>query len=98
MQARADRTYQTRDFYFAATLCALGMELIDLDRADPRHAGFVFRDDRRRREWTRQYFAGELRLDPVLLFNSSRGLKRAVYETGQPLPIRVMPREAMAAS
>lgn len=98
MQVRADRTYQTRDFYFAATLCALGMELIDLDRGEPGRAAFVFRDDRRRREWTRRYFAGELRLDPVLLFNSSRGLKRAVYETGQPLPIRIVPRETMVAS
>jgi hypothetical protein len=89
MHLHETRTYQTRDFYFAATLCALGMELIDLDRTEPQRASFIFRDDHRRREWTRQYFAGQLRLDPVVLFNSSRGLKRAVYEAeGQPLPIR----------
>ena len=89
MHLHEARTYETRDFYFAATLCALGMELVELDRTQPQRATFVFRDDHRRREWTRQYFAGELRLDPVLLFNSSRGLKRAVYDAdGQPLPIR----------
>jgi hypothetical protein len=74
------------------------MELIGLDRDDPQRAAFVFLDDRRRREWTRQYFAGELRLDPVVLFNSSRGLKRAVYQADQPLPIQAGPRPAMAAS
>ena len=89
MHLHEARTYQTRDFYFAATLCALGVELIELDRAEPQRAAFVFRDDHRRREWTRQYFAGELRLDPVVLFNSSRSLRRAVHEAdGQPLPIR----------
>ena len=88
MHLHEARTYQTRDFYFAATLCALGMELIELERAEPQRAAFVFRDDHRRREWTRQYFAVELRLDPVVLFNSSRSLKRAVYDgDGQPLPI-----------
>jgi hypothetical protein len=89
MHLHEARTYRTRDFYFAATLCALGMELIELDRSEPQRAAFIFRDDHRRREWTRQYFAGQLRLDPVVLFNSSRALKRAVYEAdGQPLPIR----------
>jgi hypothetical protein len=35
-----------------------------------------------RREWTRSYFAGRLRLDPLVLFHSSRTLKRAVYQDG----------------
>ena len=99
MHLHEARTYETRDFYFAVTLTALGMELIELDRTQPQRATFVFRDDHRRREWTRQYFAGELRLDPVLLFNSSRGLKRAVYDAeGQPLPIRRQIRAPLEAA
>jgi hypothetical protein len=78
-------SYSTTDFYFAATLLTLGMELVEVDRADLRRVRFTFSDDARRREWTRSYLAGRLRLDPVVLFHSSRTLKRAVYQDGGPL-------------
>ena len=65
--------YRTRDLDFAATLCALGMELIELDRSVPQRADFIFRDDHRRREWTRRAFAGQLRLDPVVLSTPRAG-------------------------
>ncbi len=84
--------YQTVDFYFAATLLSLGMELLEVDRSDPWRARFTFRDDERRREWTRDYFAGRLRLDPVVLFHSSRALKRAVYQDGGALADRAVAR------
>jgi Domain of unknown function (DUF5659) len=74
--------YSTTDFYFAATLLTLGMELVEVDRSDPWRARFTFRDDPQRREWTRSYLAGQLRLDPVVLFHSSRTLKRSVYHDG----------------
>jgi Domain of unknown function (DUF5659) len=74
--------YGTVDFYFAATLLSLGMELVEVDRSDPWRARFTFHDDPRRREWTQDYFAGRLRLDPLVLFHSSRALKRAVYRDG----------------
>lgn len=74
--------YSTADFYFAATLLSLGMELVEVDRSEPWRARFTFTDDPQRREWTRSYFAGRLRLDPLVLFHSSRTLKRAVYQDG----------------
>jgi hypothetical protein len=82
-QAPERRTrYSTADFYFAATLLSLGMELVEVDRSEPWRARFTFQDDPQRREWTRSYFAGRLRLDPLVLFHSSRTLKRAVYQDG----------------
>jgi len=82
-QAADSRTrYSTADFYFAATLLSLGMELVEVDRSEPWRARFTFADDPQRREWTRSYFAGRLRLDPLVLFHSSRTLKRAVYHDG----------------
>ena len=82
-QAAEPRTrYSTADFYFAATLLSLGMELVEVDRSEPWRARFWFADDPQRRTWTRSYFAGRLRLDPLVLFHSSRTLKRAVYQDG----------------
>ena len=40
-----DGEFATSDIYFAATLIALGMELVGLDRANPQRVRFVFADD-----------------------------------------------------
>lgn len=84
--------YSTVDFYFAATLLSLGMELVEVDGSDRWRARFTFLDDPRRREWTQDYFAGRLRLDPLVLFHSSRALKRAVYGDGGALDDRSVTR------
>lgn len=74
-----DGEFATSDIYFAATLIALGMELVGLDRANPQRVRFVFADDDQRPEWRRLYFSGRLRLDPLILMNSLKALKHALY-------------------
>ena len=76
--------YETNDLHLAATLQCLGLELLEVDRSDPRRVRFVFLDDDQRREWTRQYLAGELRVDPLILLNSFRMLKRQIYADAAP--------------
>lgn len=75
--------FETNDLYLAATLQSLGLEMVGVDRADPRRVRFVFTDDDRRREWTRQYLAGALRVDPLVLLNSLRATKRQIYQEGR---------------
>jgi hypothetical protein len=77
--AVADGEFATTDIYFAATLVALGMELRGLDRTNPQRVRFVFIDDDERPEWRRLYFSGRLRLDPLILMNSLKALKHALY-------------------
>lgn len=74
-----DGEFATSDIYFAATLIALGMELVGLDRSNPQRVRFVFVDDDERPEWRRLYFSGRLRLDPLILMNSLKALKHALY-------------------
>lgn len=74
-----DGEFATSDIYFAATLIALGMALVGLDRSNPQRVRFVFEDDDERPEWRRLYFAGRLRLDPLILMNSLKALKHALY-------------------
>ena len=74
--------FETNDLHLAATLQCLGLELLAVDRGDPRRVKFVFTDDEQRRQWTRQYLAGELRVDPLILLNSFRMLKRQIYADG----------------
>jgi hypothetical protein len=71
--------FATSDIYFAATLIALGMGLTTLDRSNPQRVRFVFEDDEQRPEWRRLYFSGRLRLDPLILMNSLKALKHALY-------------------
>lgn len=97
MPAGPRQLYTTVDFYFAATLLSLGMELVEVDGTDRWRARFTFLDDERRREWTRDYFAGRLRLDPLVLFHSSRALKRAVYADGGALDDRSVSGRAAGA-
>jgi hypothetical protein len=81
--------FETNDLHLAATLQCLGLPLMDVDRSDPRRVRFVFEDDARRREWARQYVAGELRVDPLILLNSLRSLKRQIY-ADPPRPLRMV--------
>ena len=76
--------YETNDLHLAATLQCLGLELLEVNRSDPRRVKFVFEDDALRREWTREYLAGGLRVDPLILLNSFRSLKRQIYADGSP--------------
>lgn len=75
----AETRFGTRDFYLAATLVCLGMELKGLDRTDPKRVVFLFMDHPNRREWARAYFAGDLRVNPLNLAVSIRALKGELY-------------------
>jgi Domain of unknown function (DUF5659) len=91
--------FETNDLYLAATLQSLGLEMVGVERDDPRRVRFVFTDDERRREWTRQYLAGALRVDPLVLLNSLRAMKRQIYqgEHGDRSRIRVIGDDRRAA-
>jgi len=91
--------YETNDLHLAATLQCLGLELLEVNRSDPRRVRFVFEDDALRREWTREYLAGGLRVDPLILLNSFRSLKRQIYADAGPANrvVRVVPHQRVAA-
>ena len=90
--------YETNDLHLAATLQCLGLELLEVNRSDPRRVRFVFEDDALRREWTREYLAGGLRVDPLILLNSFRSLKRQIYADAGPANrvVRVVPHQRAA--
>lgn len=55
-----DRYYRTANFYASAFAFARGLELVSIDRDDPRRNQFVFRDAPEREEWLNAYsFAPE---------------------------------------
>jgi hypothetical protein len=91
--------YETNDLHLAATLQCLGLELLEVNRSDPRRVRFVFEDDALRREWTREYLAGGLRVDPLILLNSFRSLKRQIYADSDAANrvVRVVPHPRAAA-
>lgn len=71
--------YRTSDFYLAATFLTLGMEVVGLDRTNPQRVVFRFRDHEDRRQWTRDYFAGALRVNPAQFAAAIKALKAELY-------------------
>ena len=50
-----DRYFRTSSFYAAAFLFAKGLELVNVDKSEPKRAVFVFRDQPDRELWLNSY-------------------------------------------
>lgn len=74
-----DGEYRTSDFYLSATLLTLGTEVVGLDRTNPARVVFRFRDHDDRRQWVRDYFAGNLRVNPAQFAAAIKALKAELY-------------------
>lgn len=81
------RFFSTSNFYNAVFLHAKGLELVDIDRTNPKRAKFVFRDCPERENLIRQYSFSEknspgVMLDPRDFEASIKVLKARLYQEG----------------
>lgn len=72
-------SFITSDLVLASTLSALNFQVIDLDRSDESRIGFVFEDTEELQEVVNKFWKEELRLEPLMLFNSMKLLKRRLF-------------------
>lgn len=73
------KIFETSDFHQAITLCALGFQLINVNKSDPRRYVFEFIETPEIIERSQEYFQGKLRLDPRIVLLNSKFLKDRMH-------------------
>lgn len=71
--------YVTQDLPLAATLVVLGHHLIDIERTNPRRAGFCFTNSQQLQELVRRFQTGQLAIEPHAYFDAIRHVKSRLY-------------------
>lgn len=76
---KINNLYSTTDLGLAAALC-LFFVLDSLDKSNPQKVVFYFRRVQNLDEILKQYWIGELRVDPIKYFNQIKIIKTRLYE------------------
>lgn len=71
--------YQTQDIQLAASLCALGMGLLDIDRVNPDRCAFVFRGSQDLMLSVDLYWQRRLSIEPQVLLSALKAIKSRLY-------------------
>lgn len=72
--------YRTANFYLSAFLCCKGLDLINIDKANPHRATFVFEDGPEREEWVSLFnFGKEALVDARQYALTLKELKNKLY-------------------
>ena len=82
------KSFNTSNFYLASFLYVKGIELVGIDRTDPRRSQFVFNDTPERENIVQAFnFAGEdaeqVRVDARKMITAIKQLKDKLYQTGE---------------
>lgn len=77
--------FRTSSFYAAAFLFTKGLELVNIERSATRRSEFVFRDDKKREEWMRDFsFAStdspKVAVDVHKFITAIKMLKEKLYQ------------------
>lgn len=70
--------YSTHDLCEASALKSYGFTE-GLDRSNPKRASFYFDNTEELEEHKKLFWAGQLRVDPVVFYQSLRALKARIY-------------------
>lgn len=79
MKNTADTTYITKDFYLAAFLLTNGLEIVNLDRTDPRRVYFVFHDVEARTSLVEDFLFGRAKVEPKQYAGTIKEIKQLLY-------------------
>lgn len=73
-------SYVTKDQYLASTLFALGLKIIKSEWRG-KECFFIFGKAAECAEIVRQYYAGDLKIDPRILFDGFKAIKSMIFNT-----------------
>jgi len=71
--------YHTSDLGLAAALLTYGIELVGIDKADPRRVVFAFVNNDGLSDTVNTYWNGDLRLSVLRYFENTKLLKSRIY-------------------
>ena len=73
-------SYETKDQYLASTLFALGLKVIKSEWRG-RECFFIFSEAEQCQKIIRQYYSGELKADPRIIFDGFKAIKSMIFNT-----------------
>jgi hypothetical protein len=80
MNIKIDKYFSTSDLGLAATISLwYPLELVDRTQ-DPRKAFFIFQKTSQIEQLVREYWRGELKVNPQAHFNAIKAVKARLYE------------------
>lgn len=62
-----DEYFSTSNFYCSVFLCVKGLQLVDIDRANPQRSQFIFLDSPEREGWIRSFSFAEKNSPEVMV-------------------------------
>jgi len=71
--------FQTADLPLAAALCASGFFVEDVKKIDIKRSTFIFIASKELEEKIKEYWRGEMRLEPQNYFNHTKALKVRIF-------------------
>jgi len=72
--------FRTADLAITAALSVSGFIVDEVERVSPTRSVFIFSNSAKLQESVRQYWRGELRVEPQSYFNQLKVLKARIYE------------------
>ena len=79
MKNTSTKTYSTKDFYLAAFLVVQGLEILTLDKTDPRKVLFVFQDLENRESLVEDFLFGKSSVEPKQFVTAIKQIKQLLY-------------------
>lgn len=74
-------TYPTKDIYLASAFIAMGAELIDVDKTDPRHQIFILSGNHLNfHEYERSYANGKMVINLPDFVSALRRMKSTIHQ------------------
>jgi len=79
MKDKTVSQFKTSDFYLSAFLRTQGLELIKIDKTNPRRALFIFKDRKDRRSLVEDFLFGRTKVEPKSFISAIKEFKRLLY-------------------
>ncbi len=74
-----ERYFETQDIQLAASIFALGANLLSIDRQDQSRCSFVFEESPGLQRCIDSYWRRELSIEPQALLGALKGIKARLY-------------------
>jgi len=75
-----DKTFQTDSFLLACYLLSESINLVSIDKTNPRRMVFVFEETKKRKALTEDFLAYKTLTEPHRFYSAQKDLKALIYQ------------------
>ena len=81
MKDKNEKQFLTEDFYLAAFCLASDLNLLSIDKSNPRRFSFVFQDCEKREKMVADFLFGRARVEPKKFVSAIKDLKQLLHQS-----------------